>query len=176
MAERQLGRMCTKKGLWLACESAGDSTGGRAHRPTAVLCFFIVDSLMSALFLSLSHHNGMKNDVTVWDPGLSDPDRCAHLPGLTAGETFDRPLTHEEIVRQNAAKSRSTPSCATGSSTRWTSGRQNSDGAYSGACARSSDFAPGCLTGSTTVLRTAGNGARHEQRRSAGRLCCHPQT
>ena len=40
MAERQLGRMCTKKELSLACESAGDSTGGRAHGPTATLCFF----------------------------------------------------------------------------------------------------------------------------------------
>ena len=37
MAERQHGRMCTEKGLCLACESAGDSTGGRAHSPTAML-------------------------------------------------------------------------------------------------------------------------------------------
>ena len=41
MAVRQHGRMCTKKELCLACESAGDSTGGRAHSPTAVLWFFL---------------------------------------------------------------------------------------------------------------------------------------
>ena len=74
VAVRQHGRMGTEKGLWLACESAGDSTGGRAHSSTAKLCFFFfLDSLMSALFLSLrgrSHHIGTKSDVTVWDPGL----------------------------------------------------------------------------------------------------------
>ena len=44
-----------------------------------------VYSLMSALFLSLrrrSHHIGMKDDVTVWDFGLFDPARCAHLLGF----------------------------------------------------------------------------------------------
>ena len=40
VAERQHRRMCTEKGLWLACESAGDSTGGRAHSSTAMLWFF----------------------------------------------------------------------------------------------------------------------------------------
>ena len=50
MAVRQHGRMCTKKELCLACESAGDSTGGRAHSPTAVLWVFsFLDSLMSSL-------------------------------------------------------------------------------------------------------------------------------
>ena len=243
----------------------------RVDVPTAPrqCCFFFLNSLMSALFLTLrrtSHHIGMKNDVTVRDPGLSDPARCAHLPsnefkidclflrkpfrgqkvfpkcfstaprcsmrssssvdldfsslddvrteradiamsvGLSwppvkrwrsagrpswqqlweralqehilhhhelphgvrlqrpvwwrPGETIDRPLTHEEIARvktprsapatpstpaaalvedepaaarQNTAKSRSTPSCATGSSTCWTSGGHNGGGACSGA-------------------------------------------
>ena len=63
--------------------------------------------------------------------------------------------TSPATARQNAAKSRSTLSCATGSSS---------------ACA------PCCSTGSTRTLRTAGNGARHEQRILAGRLCSHPQT
>ena len=31
LAVRQHGRMCTEKGLWLACVSAGVSTGGRGH-------------------------------------------------------------------------------------------------------------------------------------------------
>ena len=78
------GGVKDEKGLWLACQSTGDSTGGRAHGPTAMLCFVLLNSLISALFPSLrrrSHHIGMKNDVTVWDPGLFDPARCAHLPG-----------------------------------------------------------------------------------------------
>ena len=53
VAMRRYGRMCTEKELWLACESAGDSTGGRAHSPTAMLCFFKLDSLMSSLLLSV---------------------------------------------------------------------------------------------------------------------------
>ena len=84
--------------------------------------------------------------------------------------------TSPAAARQNAAKSRSTPSCATGSSTCWTCGRENGDGACSVACVRCNDFAPGCLTGSTLTPRSAGNGAHQEQRRWAGRLCCHPQT
>ena len=50
---------------------AGDSTGGRAHSPTAMLWFFLLNSLMSALFLSLRPQKiGIKIDVTVWDRGL----------------------------------------------------------------------------------------------------------
>ena len=56
---------------------------------------------------------------------------------------------------RSAAKSTSTPSCATGSSTCWTTGGQNGDGACSGACARSSGCAPGCSKGSTRTLRFA---------------------
>ena len=44
MAVRQHGWMCTEKGLWLAGDSAGDSTGGRAHTPRQcfVFLFWIV--------------------------------------------------------------------------------------------------------------------------------------
>ena len=33
------------KGLWLACQSTGNNTGGRAHGPTAMLCFFLFEQL-----------------------------------------------------------------------------------------------------------------------------------
>ena len=39
LAVRQQGWVCTEKELWLVCESAGNSTSGRAHSPTAMLCF-----------------------------------------------------------------------------------------------------------------------------------------
>ena len=57
------GGVKVEKGLWLACPSTGDSTGGRADGPAAMLCFVLLNSLMSALLLSLrrrSHHVGMK--------------------------------------------------------------------------------------------------------------------
>ena len=113
------------------------------------------------------------------------------------GEAIDRTLTQEELAHiktpraapatptaalvedepiRSAARSRSTPSPATGSSTCWTNGGQNDDGTCSGACARSGACAPECSTGSTRTLPTAGSGARHEQRRAAGELCCHPLT
>ena len=85
--------------------------------------------------------------------------------------------TGAAAARQNAAKSTSTPSCPTGSSACWTSGGHNGGGACSGAWVRSSDFAPGCSTGSTRTLPTAGNGGRQQQHHgSAGRPCSHPQT
>ena len=84
--------------------------------------------------------------------------------------------TNRAAAVRSAARSTSTPSCATGSSTCWTSGRHNDDGARSSACAKSSACAPGCSTGSTRTLPTAGNGAHQQKHRSAGRLCCHPQT
>ena len=34
-----------EKGPWLACQST-DSTEGRAHGPTAMLCFVLLNSLM----------------------------------------------------------------------------------------------------------------------------------
>ena len=53
VALRQHVRMCTEKGLWLACESAGESTGVRAHSPTAMPWFLILDIVMLSLFPSL---------------------------------------------------------------------------------------------------------------------------
>ena len=46
------GGVKDEKGLWLACQSIGNITGGRAHGPTAMLCFVLLDSLMLSLFLS----------------------------------------------------------------------------------------------------------------------------
>ena len=52
VAVRQHGWMCTEKGLWLACESAGNSTGGRAHSSTAMLCvFFLSFDVVSLLIV-----------------------------------------------------------------------------------------------------------------------------
>ena len=39
VAVRQHRWMCTEKELLLACESAGNSKGGRAHSFTGMLCF-----------------------------------------------------------------------------------------------------------------------------------------
>ena len=75
VANRQLGRMCTKKELWLDCESAADSTGGRAHSPTAML-WFILDSLMSA---QKSSHWDKKRRHCLGPWSLTQPG--AHLPG-----------------------------------------------------------------------------------------------
>ena len=49
VAVRQHGWTCTQRGLWLTCGSAGNSTGGRAHSPTAMLWFLLLNSLMSSL-------------------------------------------------------------------------------------------------------------------------------
>ena len=80
-------------------------TGERAHSPTCVFCV-ILNSFMSVLLIheTQKSHSGergtvvrqvgfrVKNDVTVWDPGLgparstslispvSDPNRCGRLP------------------------------------------------------------------------------------------------
>ena len=44
------GGVKEEKGLWLACQSTGNSTGGRAHGLTAMLLvFFLLNSLMSSL-------------------------------------------------------------------------------------------------------------------------------
>ena len=115
------------------------------------------------------------------------------------GDAIARPLTHEGIAhtstpcaprvqplhslktspaaaRQNVAKSRPTTFvrdlfC---SSSSLATGGQNGNGAYHGAWVRSGACAPGCSTGSTGTLPTAGNGAR--QHRMAGKVCSHPQT
>ena len=63
--------------------------------------------------------------------------------------------TSPVAARQNSAKSTPTSECATGSSTCSTSGGQNGDGACSGACARSSGSAPGCLTRSARTSSAA---------------------
>ena len=52
-AGHSTGGVKEAKGLRLACQSTGNSTGGRAHGLTAMLCFVRLNSLMSALFLSL---------------------------------------------------------------------------------------------------------------------------
>ena len=83
-----------------------------------------------------------------------------------------RPLkTSPAAVHRSAARSSSIPLPGTGSSTCWTSGRPSDDGTCGGACARSSVCAPGCSTGSTRPLPTAGSGARHEQRRATEEAC-----
>ena len=111
------------------------------------------------------------------------------------GEAIDRPLTHEELAHVKTPRAAPvTPVAAlvedepssSGSKRRkilvdpiatcWTSGGETGGGTCGGACARSSVCAPGCSTGSTRTLPTAGSGARHEQRRAAGELCCHPLT
>ena len=63
--------------------------------------------------------------------------------------------------KQPQMKKRKKTYCNThsSSSTCWTSGERNGDGACSGASTSSSGCAPGCSTGSTRTLPTAGNGA-----------------
>ena len=83
VAVQQRGWMCTEKELWLACGSAGNITCGRAHSPTGMLWFLLLNSLMSSLRIvetqkSQSIVSGIdgrdtglfsgKTDVTVWDP------------------------------------------------------------------------------------------------------------
>ena len=62
----------------------------------------------------------------------------AHLRGDRPYQHSCAPLhsskTSPAAAARSAAKSTSTPSCATGSSTCWTTGGQNGDGACSGAC------------------------------------------
>ena len=98
------------------------------------------------------------------------------LPPPRPPQLLHSSKTSPAAAVRSAAKFTSTPSCVTGSSTSCASGGQNGDGACSSAYEKSSTCAPGCSTGSTRTLPTAGNGACHEQRRSAGRLCCHPLT
>ena len=53
------GGVKDEKGLWLAYQSTGNSTCGRAYGTTVMLCFVLLNSLMSALFLSLRRRNHM---------------------------------------------------------------------------------------------------------------------
>ena len=111
----------------------------------------------------------------------------------SAWSAGDQPLKHEELAHTNSPRAATaapaTPAAALVEDEPSASvskrrkvhvdpiaRAESGDGTCSGACARCSDFAPGCSTGSTRTLPTAGSGARHEQRRSAGELCCRPQT
>ena len=53
------GGVKEEKGLWLACQSTGNSTGGRVHGLTAMLLVvFSFESLdVVSLFLSSRHRN-----------------------------------------------------------------------------------------------------------------------
>ena len=92
------GGVKEEKGLWLACQSASKS-GWTCPRPhgNAVVFFFclawcrlslpIVETQKIPKDRERRHRRETgvflreKNDVTVWDPGLFDPARCAHFPG-----------------------------------------------------------------------------------------------
>ena len=78
VAKRQHGRMCTEKGLWLACESAGKQHGWTCPQPHSnALVFFMLDSLIIETQKS-SHWNGKRRHcLGPWS--LFDPVRCAHL-------------------------------------------------------------------------------------------------
>ena len=94
---------------------------------------------------------------------------------------IDRPLTHEEIAHT------STP-CATPQRGKTPQNPRRPlrarlvprhvlpHGAHRSAWVRSGACVLGCSRGSTRTLLTTGKAARHEQHRSAGELCCHPQT
>ena len=61
----------TRRGCGLLVESAGDSTGGCAHDPTAMLCFCSSEqSDVGSLIETQKSHWNEKNDVTVWEPDL----------------------------------------------------------------------------------------------------------
>ena len=94
VAVRQHGWMCTQKGLWLACESAGNSTGVRADSPTAMVWFYLLNSLMSSLPIvetqksrwNVSGVNRRETSffsrkTTSLTGVLVFPARCAHRPG-----------------------------------------------------------------------------------------------
>ena len=127
----------------------------------------------------LEHHelpHGVRLQRPVWwRPGEAIDRTLTPVPRQPLQPPHSLKTSLVAVVR-SAARSRSTPLPATGSSTCWTSGRQNDDGTCGGACARSSACAPECSTASTRTLPTAGSGARHEQRRAVGELCCRPQT
>ena len=137
----------------------------------------------------LEHHelpHGVRLQRPVWWRPGEAIDRPAHntrrspTPRLPVPRQPLQPphslKTSPAAVVRSAARSRSTPSPATGSSTCWTSGKPSGTGTCGGACARSSAFARECATGSTRTRPIAGSGARHEQRRAAGEACCHPLT
>ena len=109
-----------------------------------------------ALQEHIFHHHELPRGVRLQLPSWWQP-----------GDAITRPLTHEEIAspmpalhfpphssktspsaaRQNAAKSRSTPSCATGSSTCWTSGGQNDRGGMQRCLCEVQRLCPGMFDG-----------------------------
>ena len=109
----------------------------------------------------------MVSACSVWGGGDQDvpsPDRShtrrSPIPALIVPLSHPLQLLHSlktgsAVTLQNAAKSRSTPSCATGSSTCSATGRQNGNGACRSALVRWSACVPARSTGSTRTLRTA---------------------
>ena len=126
------------------------------------------------------HHHGLLHFVRCKRPGWWPPGKRGGRPHQHSLFRPNRPnrslTTGPAAAVRCAVKSTSTPSLAAGSSKCLASGGQSGDGTCSGACARSGACAQGCSTGTTQTLPTVGNGARHEQHRSAERLCCHLQT
>ena len=82
MAVRQHGWMRTRKGLWLACDSAGDSTGGRVKNPPRQCCGFcafeqfdVVYRCETGLYLRKKRTTSLSGTL------VFGPARCAHLLG-----------------------------------------------------------------------------------------------
>ena len=73
MAVRQHGRMCTEKGLWLACESAGDSMDvDAAPQQCCVLLFFgDGDAVVSLPIVETQKSQKNVSGVDLRETGLS---------------------------------------------------------------------------------------------------------
>ena len=98
VAARQHGWMCTEKWLWLACESAGDSTGGRAHSPPPAMLSG-VDCRETGLFL-------LEETTSLSGTLVFNPAWCAHLLGnelkngpieLTLISSYGSPFTLKQL-------------------------------------------------------------------------------
>ena len=116
-----------------------------------------------ALEERIFHQHEIPHGVCLQRPDCWRPGERYHRP--TAHARRDRLRWHSlctplhslgssPATRQNAAKSTSTASCATGSSTCPTSGRQSGDGTCNIAWLRSGACALGCSTGSTRTSRS----------------------
>ena len=121
-----------------------------------------------ALQEHILHHHELLRAVRIqrpdwWRPGGAIARTLTHEEIAyvsTPWSSFSHPLqplhslkTSPAAARQNAAKSRSTPSCATGSSTCPATGRQKGNGACRNPWVRSGACVPECSTGSTRTLR-----------------------
>ena len=51
-----------KKGLWLACQSKGDTTGGRAHGPTAMLFYCCEQSDVGSFLITETQKSSHWNE------------------------------------------------------------------------------------------------------------------